>query len=569
MGNRILIIDDEEGIRFAFESFLSDAGYETATARDYYEALARMSEADFDVIFADIILGDRSGIDILRAVKESGLICPVIIITGSPDIDSAAEAVRLGAYDYIPKPIRGHTIVRVAQSALQFRVVTLEREKYRSNLDAIYRSVRDAIITVDNELTVIEVNDAVMNICGYSREVIGEKLNSLQSYCRDRCKEIIANAVTSGNPINNCVIECCHKDRPSQIVMLNTYPLSYQPGKIAGAVAVIRDETRLMALEQNLSDRKQMHNIVGKSEQMRRIYSLIESLADVPTAVLITGESGTGKELVAEAIHFKGCRCEKPLVKVNCAALTESLLESELFGHVKGAFTGAIRDKAGRFEKANGGTIFLDEIGDISPRMQLRLLGVLQKMEFERVGDSTPIRVDVRVVAATNADLREKVKLGEFRQDLYYRLKVVELKVPSLRERTEDIKPLTDHFINKFRTKLSKDITVVSNEVLRLFMNYSWPGNVRELEHVLEHAFIVSRRSMIVMEDLPQEFIKIDAETAAPAHEEEIGDPKIIIEALLKTAWNKAKAARLLGISRMTLYRKIREFDISQPMNRE
>jgi transcriptional regulator with PAS, ATPase and Fis domain len=274
------------------------------------------------------------------------------------------------------------------------------------------------------------------------------------------------------------------------------------------------------------------------------------------------GESGTGKELVAEALHYNGNRSHKPFVKVNCSALSENLLESELFGHVKGAFTGAVQDRVGRFQKADGGTIFLDEIGDISPRTQLQLLRVLQEREFERVGDSTPIKVDVRVVAATNQNLKEKIRRGEFREDLYYRLKVVEISMPPLRERREDIPLLVEHFLEKFNKKLSRDIVSVSSDVQKIFMEYPWPGNIRELEHTMEHAFILCRQKTITVNHLPSVFKEFIGFKTFTLEDVKVDEPHAIVQALNKTAWNKAGAARLLGISRRTIYRKMKEYKI-------
>ncbi len=564
MRSKILVIDDEESIRFAFENILSEAGYEVTTAATCDKALTCVAEAAFDLIFADIILGDGSGIDILRKIREKDIICPVIIITAVPDIGSASEAVRLGAFDYISKPMRRDTILRISQTALQFKALTLEKERYRSNLDAIFRSVRDAIITVDTDLTVIEINEAAANICGHTRDIVRTTFNPSQNGCYGKCLDLIKKTIETGQPFEIQHLECRHKERPHQVVNLNSYPLVYQQGKVSGAVLVARDETRLTNLERDLHERSQMNNIIGRSGEMQKIYTLIETLSGVEATVLLTGESGTGKDLLAETIHYGGPRREKPLVKVNCTALSDELLESELFGHVKGAFTGAIRDGIGRFKRADGGTIFLDEIGDISVRMQLRFLGVLQKMEFERVGESTPIKVDVRVIAATNADLREKVRLGMFREDLYYRLKVVELHLPPLRDRIEDIMVLIPYFLNKLNKKFDKKIVDVSSEVLRFFMNYRWPGNVRELEHVLEHAFVVGRQSVITINDLPVD-LTASAALSEIAFETSLKDgQESIIQALQKTAWNKSKAANILGLSRSTIYRKIEEYKIKR-----
>lgn len=295
---------------------------------------------------------------------------------------------------------------------------------------------------------------------------------------------------------------------------------------------------------------------------MQKIYSLIEDLADVQTTVLITGKSGTGKELVAEAIHYKGKRSNKSLVKVNCSALSENLLESELFGHVKGAFTGADRDKTGRFQKADRGTIFLDEIGDISQRMQLRLLRVIQEKVLERVGDSTPVKVDIRVIAATNQNLSKKVKLGQFRKDLYYRLKVVEVALPALRDRKDDIPLLVEHYLRTFNNKFNKNIEAVTNSVMEIFMSYDWPGNVRELENALEHSFILCHQNTICDNHLPNELIDL-SNAKAPSITDTESESTAIIEALRRAGWNKSKAARLLGITVRTVYRKIEKYNIT------
>jgi two-component system response regulator HydG len=562
---RILVIDDEESLRYTFENFLVGEGYDVYTAMDFDGAVAKIETTAFDLIFVDIVLGGRTGIDVIREVKARGMTCPVVIITGAPSIESASEAVRLGAFDYIPKPIRQDTLLRVTRMALQHQAVSQEKENFRLHLEAIFRSVKDAIITTDNELKVVELNRAAADICGLSRGAIGEPFGSLLMGCRRNCLELLITAVEKRELVEAHYVECNRQDRRGQVVSLCASPLLDQHGIFSGAVLVVRDETRLASLERDLKERQQFHALVGKSEKMQEVYSLIESLCDVQTTVLITGESGTGKELVAEALHYKGSRSQRPLVKVNCSALSENLLESELFGHVKGAFTGAVRDKIGRFQRADGGTIFLDEVGDISHRIQLRLLRVLQEMEFERVGDSTPVKVDVRVITATNQDLYEKVKRGEFREDLYYRLKVVEIALPPLRDRLEDIPILVDHFLKKFSQKFNKEITSVSADVRKTFMHHTWPGNIRELDHALEHAFILCRQDIITVEHLPRGFSRAVSESSATSREgTHENESREIIHALEKTAWNKAKAARLLGLDRKTLYRKIWRYKIQK-----
>lgn len=559
---RILVIDDEEGIRFTFRKFLSDEGYTVATSKSFEESLIKIKESDFDLIITDIVLEGKSGIDILRKVKERKLLSPVVLITGYPDIETATDALRAGAFDYILKPVRKQALLRVAKMALQYKAVVDEKEKYRLNLEVIFDSVGDAIITVNNELVVVEINKAAKSICGFSRSIIGKEFSSQQKNCSGRCLEAIRETTDKKKSAKLCRIECSNSKRPGQVVTISTSPLISRGGTFSGAVMVVKDETDLVSLKRDLKKRGQFHGIIGKSEKMQKVYSLIEDLGDIETTVLVTGESGTGKELAAEALHYGGVRSNKPLVKVNCSALSENLLESELFGHVKGAFTGAVQDKIGRFQRADSGTIFLDEIGDISLSIQLRLLRVLSEKEFERVGDSTPARVNVRIVTATNQDLREKIRQGEFREDLYYRLRVVEIALPPLRERREDLPLLIGHFIEKFNQRFNRKITAVSADVMKLFVNYTWPGNVRELEHSLEHAFVLCRQSIIGIDDLPPEFKDIDETEASFPIDEKKSDTQALLKALEKTGCNKAKAARLLGISRQTLYRKIRMYNL-------
>ncbi|MGR3176338.1 MAG: sigma-54 dependent transcriptional regulator [Candidatus Scalindua sp.] len=564
---KVLIIDDEENIRITFEDFFSDEGYEVATAADYDEALTIIDESDFDLILADINLKGKTGIDLLREVKVRKLNCPVIMITGAPDIDTAADALRLGAFDYISKPVQLESLMHITKTAMKHKALADEKEKYRSNLEAIFKSVKDSIITVDKDLLVIEVNEAAKDICNLSRDFIGKSFKSLLTHCAGRCAEALEETVKEKKPVEIYHFECKHESSPQQVVTATTYPLINNKGTFTGAVLVVRDETHLAGLEREMKERQRLHNIIGKSKKMQTIYSYIEDLADVQSTVLITGESGTGKELVAEALHYKGERSHKPLVKVNCSALSDNLLESELFGHIKGSFTGALKDRVGRFKMADGGTILLDEIGDISPKIQVKLLRVLQEKTFERVGESTPTKVDVRVVACTNQDLSEKIERREFREDLYYRLNVVEIKVPPLKDRKEDIPVLIDHFVKKFSKKINKNITGISTDVQKMFMNYTWPGNIRELEHALEHAFILCHQKTITLKHLPPVFEKFFVTKAD--HFENMGDDErgSIIQALEKAAGNKTMAARLLGISRRSIYRKIKEYKI--PMQNE
>ncbi len=436
----------------------------------------------------------------------------------------------------------------------------------RSRLEAIFGSVKDAIITVDADFRVIDANKSTESICGISvKEIGGKEFSECRSHCGQACREVLKQTLEKKTAVREYRIECDHQQRPQQVVSASSSPLIDPQGNFLGAVMVIRDVTLLRDVERELRERNQFQNLIGRNKTMQNIYSLLEDLANLDTTVLVTGESGTGKELVARALHYSGNRAFKPFTTVNCSALAESLLESELFGHVKGAFTGAFKDKQGRFAAANGGTILLDEIGDISPMIQLKLLRVLQEKEFERVGESTPQKVDVRVIACTNKDLKEKVKRGEFRQDLYYRLKVVEVALPPLRERLEDLPLLVDHFRQNFNERFNKNIEGISSEVLSRFMDYAWQGNVRELEHVMEHAFVLCHGGTITLKHLPADIRNYEGtggrvgsgnETKKPT------GPDDILNALVKSGWNKAKAARLLGIGRRTIYRKIESYQI-------
>ncbi len=435
--------------------------------------------------------------------------------------------------------------------------------EHRMCLETIFTSVKDAIITVDTEMRVLEANKSTENICGIRLSGIrGRSFPECVGPCNASCCEVIRMTLSNKTTIRDYRVNCGLAGR-DQMVNITSSPLLNSEGDFLGAVLVIRDVTLLKSMERELRERNQFHNIIGQSKKMRAIYALVESLADLDTTVLITGESGTGKELVARALHYGGRRAFKPFVAVNCSALTESLLESELFGHVKGAFTGATREREGRFQAASSGTILLDEIGDLSPLIQLKLLRVLQEKIFERVGDSKQHKANVRIITCTNRELKERVRSGEMREDLYYRLKVVEIALPPLRERLEDIPLLVEHFRKTFNEKLNKQVERVSQDVLGSFMECKWPGNVRELEHIMEHAFVLCQGDEISLDDLPLEFresIRSNPLSGKALSENTPSDSEAITNALTQARGNKAKAARLLGISRQTIYRKIYQY---------
>jgi two-component system response regulator HydG len=563
MKNRILVVDDEEHVRFTFKNFLEEEGYDVALADDYVSALKILKTDPIDLVVTDIIMGKQTGVDLLQEIKGRGLRPPVIMITGAPDIETASAAVRLGAYDYIAKPVTQPMLLRVVGLALRLKAIDDQKELYHRNLEAIFDSVQDGIVSVDMDMLVTHTNEAIEQFfLAPAEKIIGRSLHEVAESRLPSCLDVIKKTIETREPVREFRTEMTGQDGHPRIVVINCSPLLDRDGTFLGVVLVLRDISRITDLERTLNERRQFHKIIGKSVEMQEMYTRIEALADTNTTVLITGESGTGKELVADAIHYSGSRALKPFVKVNCAALSENLLESELFGHVAGAFTGALKAKAGRFELADGGTIFLDEIGDLSQALQLKFLRVLQEREFERVGGTKAVKVDVRVIAATNSVLADQIQKGLFREDLYFRLNVMEMLLPPLTHRIEDIPLLVSHFCEKFNTKFKRNVQGVSDQVMRLFVNYNWPGNVRELENVLERSFILCNTDTITTDHISLQF-KESVPINAAVETLECGASKDqILDALEKSKWNRTKAAQLLGISRRTFYRKLADFDM-------
>ena len=563
MKNRILVVDDEEHVRFTFKNFLEEEGYDVALADDYVSALKCLMTDPIDLVVTDIIMGKKTGVDLLQEIKDRGLRPPVIMITGAPDIETASAAVRLGAFDYIAKPVTQPMLLRVVGLALRLKVIDDQRELYHRNLEAIFDSVQDGIVSVDMGMLVTHTNEAIEQFFLVpSEKMLGRSLHEVAESRLPSCLDVIKKTIETSEPVREFRTEMTGQDGHPRIVVINCSPLIDRDATFLGVVLVLRDISRITDLERTLNERRQFHKIIGKSVDMQEMYTRIEALAETDTTVLITGESGTGKELVADAIHYSGSRALKPFVKVYCAALSENLLESELFGHVAGAFTGALKAKPGRFELADGGTIFLDEIGDLSQALQIKFLRVLQEREFERVGGTKAVKIDVRVIAATNSMLADKIQKGLFREDLYFRLNVMEMLLPPLTQRIEDIPLLVSHFCEKFNAKFKRKVQGVSDQVMRLFVNYNWPGNVRELENVLERSFILCNTDTITTDHISlqlKETMPID--TAGETLECSVSSDQML-DALEKTKWNRTKAAQLLGISRRTFYRKLKDFDL-------
>ncbi len=445
----ILVVDDDAAMRALLKDVLADRGHQVAVAEGGREALKQLQEQDYEVVLTDLRMRDLQGIELLAEVKRLFPDTNVIIMTAFGSVESAVEAMKQGAYDYVTKPIKTEELLLVVERAV--REAALRRE-----------------------------------------------------------------------------------------------------------VARLRKE---------VSREYSFHQILGKSKPMREVFDLIRRVADSATNVLITGESGTGKELVAKAIHYNSGRRDAPFVPVNCAAIPEALLESELFGHVKGAFTDAKTDKRGLFEEANGGTLFLDEISELPLMLQAKLLRAIQEREIRRVGATKSVPVDLRIIAATNLSLADEVKQKRFREDLYYRLNVIEIRLPPLRERREDIPLLVEAFLRKCAESSRKPVQGISESALALLVDYAWPGNVRELENVIERAVTLARGEKIVAEDLPpavqgsrgeRQVIDEAAERTLPLQEVE---REYILRILDKTGGNKYQAAQILGIDRKTLYRKLAEIE--------
>jgi DNA-binding NtrC family response regulator len=455
MANKdVLIVDDDPLVCESLKEMLVLDGFRADGVLDGQTALAKIQEDHYEVILSDIQMPGINGIELLKELKGRSPDTMIIFITGHGHIAGAVEAIKLGAYDYITKPIDDLRLKITISHAL-------EQKKLQASYDSLKQRIK---------------------------------------------------------------------------------PWSLDENLIFG-------------------DRK-----------MDQLLELVHTIADTMATVLITGESGTGKTMLAHYIHTHSHRREGPFVKISCGALSETLLESELFGHVRGSFTGAIRDKKGKFEEAHGGTIFLDDINSASPALQIKFLRVLQEKVIERVGGNIPIETDVRIITATNTSLQDEVAKQQFREDLYYRINVVTLNILPLRDRLSDIEPLATHFINRFNQIHHREIKGISKSALQAFLQYSWPGNVRELENVIERAVILSHGKFIVPESLPANIQEKRPATSREVLRQltleeamELAEKQVILETLESFRWNRQLSARTLGISRTTLFNKMRRFQLVDP----
>ncbi len=457
---KILVIDDSPEILTLFTEYLRAEGYEVDTSPDGVGGIEMIEKKSYDLIITDMKMPSVDGMKVLEFVLEHSPDSICIILTGYGTVKNAVEAIKMGAFDYLTKPVKMDEILVTLKRALDYRNLKMENLNLKNQLKKKYR----------------------------------------------------------------------------------------------------------------------FENIIGDHERMQKVFEIVEKVADTDSTILILGESGTGKELIAKAIHYNSYRRERPFVPVNCAAIPSELLESELFGHEKGAFTNAIRTRVGRFELANGGTVFLDEIGDMNPLLQSKLLRVLQERQFERVGGVKTIKTDIRVIAATHQDLKMAVQQKKFREDLYYRLNVIPIRIPPLRERKTDIPLLAHHFLDYFNRSKKKRIRAISDEAMESLMGYDWPGNVRELENTIERVVILIDHDLITPQDLPEKFHSIpqpEPPTLLEIPEEGISldsavnefEKNLILQALIKTGWVKNKAARLLNLNRTTLIEKIKRQNLQRPDN--
>ena len=444
---KILVVDDDLEMCELLSDVLKAEGFSTLAISDSLEASKILKKEEFDVILTDLKMKGLKGLDLLEEAKRVASLTPVIIITAFGTIESAIQAMKMGAYDYITKPFQTDEIVLTVKKALENRLLKKEVARLKKEVESRY----------------------------------------------------------------------------------------------------------------------QFHSLIGKSPPMQKLYELIERISNSTSNVLITGESGTGKELAAKAIHYNGIRREGPFIPVNCAAIPETLLESELFGYKKGAFTDAKTDKKGLMAEAAEGTIFLDEITEISLMLQAKLLRVIEEREIRPLGDTNSYLIDVRIISASNRDMKDLIHQGRFREDLYYRLKVIDIELPPLRERREDIPRLVEHFINRFGNETKRRISGASEEALRILIKYSWPGNVRELENIIQRAMVLCQHEVILPEDLPSSMLREPNEESLlekGLHEKYTMDQlekEYIKKVLIKVGGNKSKAAEMLGLDRKTLYKKIKE----------
>jgi len=566
----ILIVDDNPDNLTILRKILTKNGYHVRPAINGKIALKTIEKNIPDLILLDIKMPDMDGFKVCKILKSNlnTQNIPVIFLTALNDISDKKKAFSYGAVDYITKPFNEGEILARIITHLKLRSVILEKEESNMMLNAILKSIPDTIVAVDNNLNIINANNSLSEICFSPDKNNKVYIQKILDKGIGPCYDMLQKTLKTKKSLNEYRTKCSCVYESNRTVVLNTTPLIDINNNFSGAVLVIRDITKLASLEKKIFEEKSFKNIITNNDKMYKIITLIQQTSNLEINFLVTGESGTGKELIADALHYSSSRASEPFIKVNCAALSENLLESELFGHVRGAFTGAISNRIGRIQAAEKGTLFLDEIGDVSIAFQAKLLRFLEQKEYERIGDSKTLKANVRIIAATNKDLEESVNNGTFRKDLFYRLKGITFNLPPLKERIDDIPLLVNHFIKFFRKQNKKNIIGFSDEVNNILMSYHWPGNIRELKQAIEYSCALCNDEIIHPDNLPSELlyspkkISISKKHVLLNHDSEKNQ---LLQILNRTDWNKAKAARLLGMSRGTLYNKLMKYRIEKP----
>jgi PAS domain S-box-containing protein len=461
----------------------------------------------------------------------------------------------------------GPPVARVAGPTHQGEVIENVEASTREIAAIIFDCITDGVFTTDQDCRVTSFNRAAEKMTGFTRQqAVGRYCFDIfrTEICQSRCA--LRHTLADGKAIANVRVTIMTRDGRPLPVSVSTTILRDKQGKVIGAVEFFRDLSVEEALRERLSRMDAFANLRSNNDRMQRMLDLLPEVAAAECNVLIHGPSGSGKELIAQALHNLSPRRHGPYVRVNCAALPQTLLESELFGYVKGAFTDAKRDKPGQFQVASGGTLLLDEIAEMPPALQVKLLRVLNNGEFQPLGSTRTLHTNARIVTSTNRDLEAMVAAGEFREDLYYRINVVNLEVPPLRERLEDLPRLVNHFVEQFRAKRRKPISRISDNVMALLRRYDWPGNIRELENAVEHAFVLCRGEVIEVEHMPERIVTGASKDKSPAKPFGDSSPEAVIrECLARNHGDRSKTARELGMHRSTLWRKIRQYGIGAP----
>ena len=562
-GERLLIVEDESIVQLHLQEVLVDLGYSViGVAASRAEALECALRLEPDLVLMDIRLEDGDdGIETAREIRQRHGI-PVVFLTAYADERTIERAKAIEPAGYIVKPFNEKALQATIATALQKHRAVLRIEEHGEWLATILNSLSDGVIVTDAEGRVTLTNGAADALTGYAAEAaVGRSVLELCSFPEQREAETVAELVRGalGEGLPGYVAVVCLTDSLGQqrAVEVTVTPLDHEERE--GLVLILRDESRrreaesqLASLRRLLTDESHFHGMIGHSEEMETVYSKVREVASVDWTVLIEGETGTGKELVARAIHAEGHRSSGPFVPVNAAGLTESLLASQLFGHTKGAFTGATSNQSGLFDAADGGTLFLDEIGDVPPSVQASLLRVLEDRAVTPLGTTRSHTVDVRFLAATHRDLGKEVEAGRFRADLLYRLRVARIQIPPLRDRGGDLEALANWFLARAGSASGKHVTAISDESWRRLREYSWPGNVREFRSAIECAVMSCQGSIIEPSDLPPELGAVLAL-----------DPRAaIVDALERCGGNRTAAAQLLGVSRSTFYRRLAQLGL-------